>query len=278
MIMLNVLGGDKDSGGLGLINYAVLQKSLGYTVEEQDNGTQTGKRGPDSLDDKFFGPMATTYFHYNSLNRLDNINTPSYGPSHEYWADCMGNLTGELEDNFFDMIINAAYNAGPWSDIIKTYIELGAKVTDTSLETQERIQNINNYQLTDQEYKDILQSNAAVDTTFIIYPRQVRFYCDELYNNENIQSFHETSNSLYFDLDVLKDIFAKGMGTLAYIDENSNYSFIPYNSGVDAYNSSRTSLGLDSTSVLNLSNITDRNKIFDLLDLAVDNLGFKFKY
>ncbi len=267
------LGGDKDSGGLGLINYAVLQKSLGYTIEEQDDGTQTSAIGPDSLDNKYFGPMATAYFHYNSLNRLDNINGETYGPSYEYWADCMENLEGDLEDNFFDMIINAAYNAGPWSDIIKTYIELGAKITDTSEEAQERIANINNYQLSDEEYKEAIQTDASVSTTFIIYPRQVRFYCDELYNTENIQSFHATSNSLFFNLDTLKYVFGKAMSTLAYVNDEDNYIFIPYDNCVEAYEAARTSLALDSTSTLNLGSSSDRNKIFNLLDEAIDKLS-----
>ncbi len=267
------LGGDKKSGGLGLINYSVLQKKLGYKIAAQDDNSQTGKTGPDSLADKYFGPMATTYFHYNSLNRLDNINTPSYGPSAEFWSDCMNNLEGNLEDNFFDMIINAAYNAGPWSAIIKTYIELGSKVTDSSTETQNRIKNINNYMLTDQEYKDILQTDSAPGSTFIIYPRQVRFYCDELYNNPGIQSFHPTSNVVVFDLNVLKDIFAKSMGTLAYVNSSNSYVLISYNDAAAAYDSARTSLALSNVSSLDLGNSQDRNKIFDLLDTAVDTLA-----
>ncbi len=272
------LGGDQASGGLGLINYAVLQKNLGFKIADQDNNTQTSRRGPDKLEDKYFGPMATTYFHYNSLNRLDLINTPTWGPSYQYWTECMSNLESNLDDNFFDMIINAAYNAGPWSDIIKTYIELGAKVTDASFETQQRISNINNYLLSDNEYRDAIDTNASSGSTFIIYPRQIRFYCDEFYNNPGIQDFHPTSNTVIFNQNVLQDVFAKSMSSLAYVNSDNQYEFISYEDAAAAYENARETLGFKNISSLDLGNSLERNNIFDLLDTAINNLAANLNF
>jgi hypothetical protein len=265
------------SSGYGMINFTTLQKNLGYTVVEQDSGAQNKTIGPPLLYDKYFGPVAAAYFQYNgSVLRVHKINQDTWGPQYANYNSMLPKVAND-DDNFLDMIWNAAYNAGPWSPIMTSYVELGANVDNPDYIN--RIKNINNYHLTDNEYREAIGTNQAANTTFIIYPRQVRHYLDQLYNN-NQDTGLNTSSSLIFDLKELQGVFSKVMATLGYVNSSNNYVLIPESDSVKAYNEALASNGLSVNDSLNVSTKADRTQIFSLLELSLTklsaNLNFNF--
>lgn len=252
---------------VGMINFAVLQKSLGYTIQEQDSGEQTRKTGPLPLDNKYFAPLAATYFQYNDMLRIQKINQDPWGPSAQYFEQCMTNLEN-TPDNFLDMMLNAVYNAGPWAEITKTTIELCANMHNPAY--ADKIKHINDYDMVDSAYQQAIGTKERPGTTFILYPRQIRYYLDELYNNPT--NLH-TNNSLMFPVSQLKLVFSKSMATLAYVNTNGSYDFIGVKDAESAFDQAMSTLHISMSQVLNIGNHNERNQIFDLLDSAVNYLA-----
>lgn len=265
------------SAGVGLINFVSLQKGLGYSVELQDNGTQTGSKGPDSLDDKFFGPMAAAYFHLNDMNRLAMNNADTWGPQYAYYNQCMANLSqsqsADYAYNIYDMILNAAYNAGTYSTIIKDYFRICAGMYSTSPEMTQ-VLSMGDYSLNDSQYRSLIGTNEAIGSTFIIYPRQVRIYLDQVYNQKSFNSAAISgTNVVNFSLQDVEFVFQNALGTLAYINKDSQYVFIAHSDAKIAYETALASNGLSLTGYLALSNTAQRAKFFKLLDDAINNLA-----
>lgn len=256
--------------GYGLINYGVMQKSLGYSVNDQGS-VQTLKPGPAMLDNKYFGPLAATYFHYNDLGRLYTINKDTWGPSHAYFDTCMNNLSATSSSkSFLDMILNATYNAGPWANITEVYIKIGANLNNSAYANQ--VASINNYSMNDGTYSTTMGLSGMSGTTYILYPRQVRFYLDELYNKTTL------SNSSYsFQLSQLEYVFSKCMNTLAYVNSSNKYVYISINDANIAFDSALASKGLSANTYLNMSIDSERSQIFDLLDAAINKLASNLK-
>ncbi|VVC75449.1 hypothetical protein AQUSIP_07390 [Aquicella siphonis] len=252
---------------IGMINFAVLQKSLGYAIEDQDSGVQTRKTGPASLDDKYFGPLAAAYFQFNDMLRIQSINQDPWGPSAQYFSACLKALESS-ENNFLDMILNATYNAGPWADITKTYIEICANSQNPAY--AQKIRHINDYQLGDSAYQQSVGTHESTGSTFILYPRQIRFYLDQLYNNETGLNTH---HSIPFALEPLKQVFASSLSTLAYVNKNGAYEFISAQDARQAFESARESLHLSVNQALDLGNAQERKLIFSLLQTAIRNLS-----
>ncbi|HBM16857.1 MAG TPA: hypothetical protein DD381_11010 [Lentisphaeria bacterium] len=250
--------------GYGLINYAVLQKSLGYSVKDQ-GAAQTAKTGPDALDNKYFGPIAAAYFHYNDLLRLASINKDPWGPSAAYFADCMKNFSTS-DNSLLDMVLNATYNAGPWSDINTVFIRIGANMNNSTY--ADKVANINNYSLNDAQYSAIIGLQGMNGTTYILYPRQIRFYLDEMYNKTTL-----SKSSYTFQMSQLKFVFSKCYSTLAYVNSSKKYVFINPNDADKAFDDALVSLKLTVNSKLNVSNKNDRDKIFSVLEKATANLS-----
>lgn len=252
---------------IGMINFVVLQKSLGYTIQEQDNGTQTRSLGPISLDNKYFGPLAAAYFQYNDMLRIQRINQDPWGPSAKYFSQCMTTLEN-TPNNFLDMMLNAVYNAGPWAEITKTTIELCANINNPVY--ADKIKNISNYNLYDDEYQEAIDTKERPGTTFILYPRQIRFYLDELYNNPT--NLH-LNNSLVFPVSQLKQIFSKTMSTLAYINGNGNYIYIESKDTDAAFDYALSILHISINQSLNITKPAEKEQIFDLLESAINRLS-----
>ena len=251
---------------IGMINFKVLQKSLGYSIQDQDSGTQTSKKGPDALDNKYFGPLAAAYFQFNDILRLQAINRDPWGPVAQYYESCMSNLKN-TPNNFLDMIINATYNAGPWAEITKTYFELCANYNNPSY--AEKIKHINDYTLADQAYQQAIGTKESAGSTFILYPRQIRFYLDELYNNPTAL---KTTNALYFPMSQLRTVFANAMATLAYVNNDGKYVFISTQEAGFAFDQAMETLSLSSSQQLNMSDQQEREKIVNLLASSIDDL------
>lgn len=265
------------TAGIGLVNFVALQKGLGFTVEAQDNGTQTASKGPDSLDDQYFGPMAAAYFHLNDMNRMAMNNADTWGPQYQYYSSCINNLSSaqasQYKYNIFDMLLNAAYNAGTYSTILKDYYRVCAGMYSKSPENTQ-INLMADYTLSDTLYRSQFGTSEAAGSTFIIYPRQIRIYLDQMYNQKSYNSEAITQNNvLRFSLLDVEYVFQNAMGTLAYINSSNQYVYMDKNIAKTAYENALSSLGLSLNSFLNISNTTEKVKFFDLLDRAINNLS-----
>ncbi|MCX5773300.1 MAG: hypothetical protein NTX05_01625, partial [Fusobacteria bacterium] len=263
------------TSGVGLINFVALQKSLGYSIAAQDSGAQTASKGPEMLDNKYFGPMAAAYFHYNDILRMAQNNSETWGPQASTWSPMIANFSTTISDSnsFFDMILNACYNAGSYSSILAQFVKIGANYSSPTYSSY--IANINNYSLNDAQY------NAAVGVssagTFILYPRQARFYMDEMYNKVPGMT---TNNAVIFPMSQLKTVFTNVMGTLAYVNASNQYIAISSTIANSAFDSALATNGSNVNVAYNLSNSSDRAKIFAILESATLNIekatNFKF--
>jgi len=258
----------ENSSGSGMINYVAAQKSLGYSIAAQDSGLQNSRINPDSLDDKYFGPLAAAYFHYNDLVRMERNNAISSGPQATTWGPMMSNFSSKMTDSnsFFEMVLNACYNAGPWSTIMTRYAQLAANYDNPTYATA--IKNIANYSLSDAEYNSIVGVNSY--GTFIIYPRQIRFYLDQLYNASPVMT---TDNSMLFPMSQLKEVFAKTIGTLGYVNASGEYVYIPQSVCDTAFDQALSLNGVTLTQTLSISNGANRAKIFAVLESALNNVS-----
>lgn len=263
--------------GVGLVNFVALQKGLGYTVEKQDSGDQTASKGPDSLDQKYFGPLAAAYFHFNDINRLEMNNKETYGPQYEYYGQCMSNLrldsSADNEHNIFDLILNAAYNAGTYSAIIKDYFRICAGMyTNTTEKTQ--LKSIGDYTLDDAAYKNAIASTESVGTTFILYPRQIRIYLDQMHNQKTFSSAAISgTNSIKLSVQDIRYVFQNTMGTLAYVNSDNKYDYIGQLDSKQAFTAAMSSNAVTADTVLNISTASGKNTFFKLLEDAISNLA-----
>ncbi len=261
--------------GLGMINFMAMQKSLGYKVADQGE-IQTAKSGPASLNSKYFGPVAAAYFHYNDLKRAVHYDSAAGNKTYSgNLAPCLSNLTKVSGSaNFLEMILNAVYNAGPVADITKTYVELCANINNPAYAN--RIANINNYKLNDADYQATVGQASGSGTTYVLYPRQVRFYLDELYNNLG----NKTNNTMPFAMPTLKTVFEDQFMTIAIVDKNGVYRYITRTEAGNAFNSALSASGVSGTATLDLSKATERAQIFTVLEKAIktleSNLGTNF--
>ena len=129
--------------------------------------------------------MAAAYFHLNDANRLAMNNADAWGPQYATYAKCMTNLrdarSAAATYNNYDMILNAAYNAGTYSRILGDYFRICAGEFGTGAEATQ-VKAIGDYSLSDSAYQQAIGTAESAGSTFILYPRQVRLYLDELYN------------------------------------------------------------------------------------------------
>jgi hypothetical protein len=267
--------------GIGLVNYVALQKGLGYTVEAQDSGAQTAAKGPDSLDQKYFGPIAAAYFHLNDMNRLAMNNADTWGPQYAYYAKCMANLenssSAQNVNNIYDLILNAAYNAGTYSMIINDYFRVCAGMYTTSPEMTQ-LKSLGDYTLSDSAYKAAIGTKEAAGSTFILYPRQIRIYLDQMYNQKTFNSDAiPGTNSIRLSIQDIKYVFQNSMGTLAYINANNVYGYIESNNSKIAFESALTSNQLSISEFVDISTPTGKAKFFKLLEDSISNLATNLK-
>lgn len=262
--------------GVGLINFVALQKGLGYTVEAQDSGAQTASKGPDSLDQKYFGPMAAAYFHLNDYNRMHMNNAQSWGPQYAYYSKCMANLQNVdgSTRNIYDMLLNAAYNAGTYSTILKDYMRICAGMTTVGSPEATQVSSIGDYSLSDTAYQKAIGTTEAAGSTFILYPRQIRIYLDQLYNQKTFNSAAIAGNtSLRLAASDIAAVFANAVGTLAYVDSAGNYRYVPNATAAAAANSALSASGVGADAFLDISNSSQRNTFFNVLDAALANVA-----
>jgi hypothetical protein len=266
--------------GLGLANYTALQQGLNYSVYQQDNGCQAANVAPDSLDSKYFGPLAAAYFQFNDIYRLSELN--AYGGMPNF-ATCLNNLklpsSAQFNNNILDMVMNAAYNAGTSADLTKDFMAVCAGMYTAGNPAMAQVLSMGDYSLSPAGY--IAAAGLGVGSpapltpeyTWLWYPRQVRLYLDEIYNQKTFPSSAFTgTSSVNLSVNDVASVFANVFGTLSYVNSAGQYGYIATADSNLAFTKAMTASSLTAQSILNISNATDRAKFFTLLDTAIQNL------
>ncbi len=206
--------------GFGLVNFVLLQQRLGYSVADQDSNAQTARRGPNTLEDKYFGPMAAAYFHYNDLLRVEALAATSYYP---------------------------AASDPTWST---------------------KLANIENFTLGDAAY---VAATGVNDTgTFILYPRQVRNYLDQLYRIPTVV-VPARPNVLRFSVPTLRSVFVATFSKLG-IAQGTSWRAITGAEAGGAFDAALAATSVAPTGKLFVDQLADRTALFDLLDGALNHL------
>jgi len=243
----------EDGNGVGMINYITMQKALGFSVEDQDKMLQDKKVTPPAIDDIYFGPMATTYFHYNDIQRLYydySIQGYAAGNAANFSKMIQNFTNGTIptDDSFFDMLLNSAYNLGPTNN---GFMSLMDKAINYTPGLGSKIVNYDTGQ-------------------GILYVTQVRFYCDQLYGKVNLDPEHP--NLLLVPMGQLRSVFENAFASLSYVDANGNFNYIPKDVCQVAFDNALSQNQIALNNTLSMSNSDSRAKIFDILDTAIDNV------
>jgi hypothetical protein len=244
--------------GYSLINFVALQKNIGYAFAAAS--TQYTQPTPAPFNDKFYGPMLTAYFHFNDYVALHEVGPlGGYTPGWEPYYDEALKTFESLPDNFLEVLLNVAYNQGYYGPLMTRYSQLGATATAQTVATV-----------------DSYASVWGVDDTYQQYPYQVRYYLDQLYDNP-IPTTSPTatttpSNHARFGMSQLESVFASVFTKLAYVDSKSGYTEIPQAAATGAFEAALSQAGLTAGDALDLSQATDRARIFTVLDTAIAGL------
>jgi len=265
---VDMVAGTYQPQGFSLINYAAIQKNIGYTMSSA--ATQYTQQTPASFNNKYYGPMLCAYFHFNDYRALQYVGgssltqpweasgaswTPPWQPNFDNALQSFQNLPG----NQLDILLNVAYNAGYYAQLFTSDVQSSVN------STQATVQSFNGY------------TNAWNGDSYHQYPYQVRSYLDQLYNNPSMSTTNEavtvtTSNHVAISVGGLQQVFSNVFQTLAYVDAGGNYNYISASQAQSAFQTAMSSIGLISTQTLDLSDASQRAEIFSLLEQAIDNL------
>ena len=256
-----------ENGALGLINYDAVRKSLGYTIADQDNGTQTKKGGPESLDDVYFGPMATAFYHFNDFRRMQSNSNTTWYQYRDAWTQCMTNLRSpsltEEGLRLTDFVMNVVYNAGDYSPVLGAYLDICVSLNETELKE------MNSYLLDPAAYRAAIGSSMTYGDSYFRYPRQVSFYLDQIYG-KNMSAYNiDTVNRIVFSVKGLSDVFTKVIRQLSY---KSKGTLAFYQNSVieQAFQSASDKLGVNSDDQLKMYVNGDREVLFRLVKEAIN--------
>lgn len=265
---VDMVNGSYAPAGFSMINYAAIQKNIGYTMATA--GTQYARSTPPSFNNKYYGPILTAYFHFNDYRALEYVGgssltqtwipngyswTPQWQP---YFYNSLVTFKN-LPNNFLDVLLNVAYNQGFYGPLFLSYSKLGATATAAT------VVNVNSY------------SMAWNGDTYQQYPYQVHNYLDQLYNNQtpsttNLNTMVSHNNHVAFNMVILAGVFSSVMQTLSYINSSGNYVYISETQANRAFNSALAKVGVASTATLDLSNATQRAQIYSIIENAISIL------
>jgi hypothetical protein len=264
----DMVSGTYAPGGHSLINYIALQKSIGFSMA--DAATQYTKTTPASFNDKYYGPMLTAYFHYNDMVALAETGKGTGGwttPWQPAFDNAMVTFKG-LPDNFFEVLLNVAYNQGFYGTLMSSYSKQGATATAAT------VAQVNDW-----------SSVWGKTDSYVQYPYQVRYYLNQFYDRP-IPSASATTlitpqNHVAFNMTTLRTVFTNVFATLSYLDPKTGKGeLIPASASQTAYDTALTQHGVAAGSTLDLSKKSDRDAIFAILEDAITNLekslGVKF--
>ena len=244
---------NNESGGHALINYITLQQNLGYTLATAK--AQSSQPTPPMFNNKYFGPMIIAYFQLIDLASLeyteDGQDAGWISSAAPNFPKCMTKLVN-IPNSPLDIIMNYAYNQGFQGGLVNT-------------STTDCVNNSASVFLA--KYNNT--ANEA-GTSFNAYPYQVRLYLDEIYNQSGL--INQGTVHLAFSMQNLASVFANDFATLSYVNSSGDYIYISQVQANSAFNQALTSLGISSTTVLDLSNVAQRQTIFAIIEAAVTNL------
>ena len=255
----DMVSGSYTPAGHSLINYATIQKNIGYTMATAP--TQYSKPTPASFNNKYYGPMLTAYFHYNDFVAL-NVTGKGANGWQTPWEPAYDNTLANfktLPNSFLDVLLNVAYNQGYYGGLVQSYSSLGATATSST------VAQVNNY-----------GSVWGVNDTYKQYPYQVRYYLDQLYDNPipttSLSTIVTPANHVAFNVAALENVFSNVFQTLDYVNSSGTGTYITATQATAAFNTALTQTGISSTGTLDLSNASNRAQIFSLLEHAIGNL------
>ena len=272
----DMVDGSYAPAGFSLINYVALQKNIGYTMAGA--AKQHALPTPASFNDLYFGPMLCAYFHFNDYLALQyvggsSLSTPwsptSYGWTPQwqpYFYNSLGKFIG-LADSPLEILLNQAYNQGFYGPLLTASSKLCQNATASTIATMGSF------------------TNAWGGNTYAQYPYQVRGYINQLYNiptpsTTDLSVITTSSNHIAVNMGSLGTLFSNIFQKLGYVNASGIYGTIPASSAQAAYQSALSASNLTSTAVLDLSNASDRTKIYAVLEQAISilekNLGTDF--
>jgi hypothetical protein len=263
--------------GLGLANYTALQQGLNYSIYQQDNGCQGNNVAPDSLDSKYFGPLAAAYYSFNDIFAAKQYQDPNSAPINICLKNLnQANITAQSANNIFDVLLSTLYNSGITSSITTRIEAICAAISPSPSPTQlAALQALADYTLNPTLYSAATGISSLIDVQHFDYARDARFTLDQLYNLVPTTKLPDFVNNRSISLSVqdIATVFANAFGTLSYVNSVGQYGYIASADSNKAFATALTTTGLTMGSFLNISNSpTDRAKFFDLLDAAIINL------
>jgi len=263
----DMVAGGATAEGHALVNYIAIQKNIGYTVA--NNAAQLSAATPPSFNNKYYGPMLPTYFHYNDMVALNIIDGGTGTPWQPEYNNMLANFVN-LPNSFLDIILNVAYNEGYYGGLVTSYSLEGATATAATVAT------VDSY----------VAAYAATGGTFGQYPYQVRYYDDQMYDNPIPASSASATvlvtptNHIAYPVSQIESIFSNVFQTLSYSNGTAAAQFFTAAQAQTAFNAALATNNVSSTVTLDLSTLADRNQIFAVLDTAIGNLetavGMKF--
>jgi hypothetical protein len=253
--------------GHSMINYIAVQKNIGYTMATAS--TQYTKPTPPSFNNKYYGPMLCAYFHYNDLVAL-NVTGKGPGGWATPWEPAYDNALANfvhLPNSFLDMILNAAYNQGYYGGLVANYSTEGATATAATVASV-----------------DSYSSVWGNSSTYVQYPYQVHYYLDQIYDNPipttSLTTIVTPANHVAFNMGNFSNVFSNVVQTLAYSNGTNAAQYFTAGQAQAALNSALAQQGVSGSATLDLSNATDRAKIYAVIDSALSSLestaGMKF--
>jgi hypothetical protein len=255
----DMVSGSYTPAGHSLVNFIALQKNIGYTLANAS--TQNTKVTPPSFNNKYYGPMLTAYFHYNDMVALVEIGKGTGGwttPWQPAFDNALVNFK-TLPNNFFDVLLNVAYNQGYYGTLMSSYSQLGATATAATVAT------VNDW-----------SSVWGKTDTYQQYPYQVRYYLNQFYDRPipttSATTLVTPQNHVAFNMTTLGNVFSNVFTTLSYVNSSGQGAFIPAASAQAAFSTALAQHSVVATSTLDLSNTTDRATIFSVLEDAIKNL------
>lgn len=272
----DMVAGTYAPAGFSLINYAALQKNIGYTMAGA--AKQYTLPTPASFNDLYFGPMLCAYFHFNDYMALQYIGgidlvhpwtasshgwTPQWQP---YFDGSLRSFAG-LAAAPLEILLNQAYNQGYYGPLLTASSKLCQNASSAT------VTSMNSF------------TNAWGGDSYAQYPYQVRGYLDQLYNiptpsPTNLSVTITSSNHVAVNMGSLGTLFSNIFQKLGYVNASGVYGAIPATQTQDAYQSALTGSGLTATAVLDLGNAADRARIYSVLEQAITtlekNLGTDF--
>ena len=136
--------------------------------------------------------------------------------------------SASFNNNIYDLILNAAYNAGTYSTIIGDYFRVCAGMY-TSNPEMTQVKSLGDYSLSDTQYQSAIGTKEAAGSTFILYPRQIRIYLDQIYNQPKFTTGAiDGTNKVSLTVQDIEYVFENAMGTLAYVNSSNAYNYIAY--------------------------------------------------